>query len=387
MSARRGAFILEPTRAPFEEGLPKMNERPARAPLSAWRRLPPLMISVALAACAPSLARIPLPASEMEAATVLSVPAGTDEIRIWGDERPAWVNEFLSAPDSEVKAKFPDIYGRPHSYLALSGGGLNGAYGAGMLVGWTASGKRPQFTMVTGISTGSLIAPFAFLGSAYDRQLEEIYTKYSTDDLVKRRSLLGMVSQASAADVTPLKSVIAHYVDANLIAAIAAEHRKGRRLFVGTTNLDASRPVMWNIGAIANSSDPGAANLIREVLLASASIPGAFPPVLIHVNADGKAYDELHVDGGTTTQVFVYPTGIDWNTVPAEASRPGQARPLPDTQCFAQPDLQAGRAQAYPDRGTLDFVTHSHPRHRRHVSHLPWCAARRPEVSSRLYPE
>ena len=218
------------------------------------------MISVALAACAPSLARIPLPASEMEAATVLSVPAGTDEIRIWGDERPAWVNEFLNAPDSEVKAKFPDIYGQPHSYLALSGGGLNGAYGAGMLVGWTASGKRPQFTMVTGISTGSLIAPFAFLGSAYDRQLEEIYTKYSTDDLVKRRSLLGMVSQASAADVTPLKSVIAHYVDANLIAAVAAEHRKGRRLFVGTTNLDASRPVMWNIGAIANSSDPGAAN-------------------------------------------------------------------------------------------------------------------------------
>jgi hypothetical protein len=283
------------------------------------------LLSASLAACAPSLARLPLPASEVNHASVVGATEQPDgEIRIWGDEKPAWLNEFFRTPDAELAADFPGVYGKPHNYLALSGGGSNGAYGAGLLTGWTASGNRPEFTMVTGISTGSLIAPFAFLGSAYDQQLTDIYTKYSTDDLVKKRSLIGIVSQASAVDVTPLKQVIAHYVDANLVAAIAAEHRTGRRLFIGTTNLDASRPVTWNIGAIANSSDPRAIDLIREVLLASASIPGAFPPVLIKVNADGKVYDELHVDGGTTTQVFVYPTGVDWKSVTKKLHVPGK---------------------------------------------------------------
>jgi len=287
-----------------------------------------LSLTVALTACAPSLSRVPLPKSALADASALAPAASTTGlamIRMWGDEKPAWFQDFIATPDADVQTAFPAVYGQPQTYLAISGGGSNGAYGAGLLAGWTASGKRPQFTMVTGISTGSLIAPFAFLGSNYDGQLTEIYTRYSTEDLVKRRSLMGIISQASAADVTPLKNVIARYVDANLMAQIAAEHRKGRRLFVGTTNLDAERPVIWNIGAIANSSDPGALQLIREVLLASASIPGAFPPVLIKVTADGKTYDELHVDGGTTNQVFVYPIGLDWKAVLAKLHSP--ARP------------------------------------------------------------
>ena len=227
-------------------------------------------------------------------------------------------------PISEMRTRLPGVYGKHHAYLALSGGGSNGAYGAGLLTGWTASGKRPEFAMVTGISTGSLIAPFAFLGPAYDQQLTDIYTKYSTKDLVIKRSVLGMVSAASAVDTAPLQKIIAGYVDANLIAAIAEEHRRGRRLFIGTTNLDAGRPVMWNIGAIANSSDPRAPDLIHKVLLASASIPGAFPPVLINVEAEGKVYDELHVDGGTTTQVFLYPAGVDWKAVTRKLKVPGR---------------------------------------------------------------
>jgi hypothetical protein len=142
--------------------------------------------------------------------------------------------------------------------------------------------------------------------------------------LIKKRSLIATVKQASVVDVTPMKQLLARYVDANMVAAIAAEHRKGRRLFIGTTNLDASRPVMWNIGAIANTSDPKSAELIRQILLASASIPGVFPPVLINVNAGGKSYDELHVDGGTTNQVFVYPAGIKWNEVLRKLRVPGK---------------------------------------------------------------
>jgi predicted patatin/cPLA2 family phospholipase len=243
---------------------------------------------------------------------------------MWGDEQPVWFEKFLSRSDADLKAKLPAIYGTHHTYLAVSGGGQNGAYGAGLLTGWTAAGNRPEFSMVTGISTGSLIAPFAFLGSAYDNRLTEIYTKYSTKDLVKKRSVVGMISSASAADVTPLKRLIAGYVDANLIAAIAEEHRKGRRLWIGTTNLDAGRPVLWDIGAIANSSDPRAPGLIRDVLLASASIPGAFPPVLIKVDANGKTFDELHVDGGTTTQVFVYPAGVDWKAITTKLKAKGR---------------------------------------------------------------
>jgi predicted patatin/cPLA2 family phospholipase len=281
--------------------------------------------SASMLSCSSSLVRIPLPESAVAYASAATPPPQeSGAIRAWGDEKPAWIDAFLTAPDEEVQANFPGVYGKRHAYLALSGGGENGAYGAGLLTGWTASGKRPEFSMVTGISTGSLIAPFAFLGSAYDQPLTDIYTKYSTDDLVIKRSVFGMISAASAVDTTPLKKIIASYVDANLINAIAAEHRNGRRLFIGTTNLDAGRPVMWNIGAIANSSDPRAPELIHQILLASASIPGAFPPVLIKVEADGKVYDELHVDGGTTTQVFVYPVGIDWKAVTRKLKVPGR---------------------------------------------------------------
>jgi predicted patatin/cPLA2 family phospholipase len=285
----------------------------------------PLAASASLLSCSSGLVRIPLPESEAAyASAVAPPPQESGSIRAWGDEAPPWIKTFLDAPDKEIQALFPGVYGKRHAYLALSGGGENGAYGAGVLAGWTASGTRPEFTMVTGISTGSLIAPFAFLGPAYDQQLTDIYTKYSTDDLVIKRSVIGMISAASAVDTAPLKKIIASYVDANLINAIAAEHRKGRRLFVGTTNLDAGRPVMWNIGAIANSTDPRAPELIHKILLASASIPGAFPPVLINVEADGKVYDELHVDGGTTTQVFVYPVGIDWKAVTKKLKVPGR---------------------------------------------------------------
>ncbi|WP_234710111.1 patatin-like phospholipase family protein [Sinorhizobium medicae] len=275
--------------------------------------------------CTSDISRKALPEAEVVHAHALVAPSRTDPtIRIWGDEKPKWFEELIGAPPSALKRRFPGIFGRPHAYLALSGGGQNGAYGAGLLNGWTAAGNRPEFTMVTGISTGSLIAPFAFLGPDYDDELTEVYTKYSTKDLVKKRPFLSILAAASAADTAPLRRVIARYVDADMIAKIAAEHRQGRRLFIGMTNLDAGRPVLWDIGAIANSSDPGAADLIHDVLLASAAIPGAFPPVLINVKADGETFDELHVDGGTTTQVFLYPAGIDWRKVTSKLKVPGR---------------------------------------------------------------
>jgi predicted acylesterase/phospholipase RssA len=224
-------------------------------------------------------------------------------------------HSWLTLPKAELKSIFGGIMNRPHHYLALSGGGPQGAYGAGILVGWTKTGTRPEFTMVTGVSTGSLIAPFAFLGPEYDDELRHFYTDSSTKDIMVKHGLLATIEGDAAASTAPLKERIKKTFDDEFIARIAAEHRKGRRLYIGTTNLDATRPVIWNIGAIAASGAPGANDLIHEVILASASIPVAFPPVFINVEAEGQTYQEIHVDGGVTRQVYIYPMGVDFRKV------------------------------------------------------------------------
>jgi hypothetical protein len=198
----------------------------------------------------------------------------------------------------------------PANFLAISGGSDNGAFGAGLLNGWTAAGTRPDFKAVTGISTGALIAPFAFLGPKYDHVLKEVYTQTSQQDIFKKRSMLKGLFSDAMADTAPLAALITRYTDQSFLNEIAAEYAKGRLLLVGTTNLDTLEPVIWNMTAIAASKDPRAPELFRKVLLASASIPGGFPPVMIDVDIEGSHYQEMHVDGGTVAQVFFYPPSL-----------------------------------------------------------------------------
>ena len=193
--------------------------------------------------------------------------------------------------------------------------GANGAFGAGILKGWTERGDRPEFEMVTGISTGALIAPFAFLGSDYDDELEEGFTTMSTDDIFRSVALIKWIRGESVVQTWPLRDRIAEYYDAEVIEKIAQAHETGRRLFIGTVNLDAGRPVVWDIGAIASSDSPRKVELIQQAILASASIPVVFPPEIIDVDVGGEKYDELHVDGGTASQVFVYPASVNWGVV------------------------------------------------------------------------
>lgn len=196
-------------------------------------------------------------------------------------------------------------------FLAISGGGDNGAFGAGLLVGWTAAGNRPQFKVVTGISTGALIAPFAFLGPAYDQQLKEVYTEISSKDVLKKRNILNAILKDAMADNSPLFDTMKKYINQEMLTAIAAEYEKGRMLLIGTTDLDARRGVIWNMGKIAASGHPNALELFQRILLASSAIPGVFPPTLIDVEAGGKTYQEMHVDGGAIAQVFVYPPSLE----------------------------------------------------------------------------
>jgi len=198
----------------------------------------------------------------------------------------------------------PDISFDPNAltgcdFLAISGGGANGAFGAGFLNGWTASGMRPKFKIVTGISTGALIAPMAFLGLQYDIKLEKYYTTVSTKNIMNVQGWLGIMSiltGESYASTRPLQHLIAELVDDNVLKEIAKEYANGRRLYIGTTNLDTQRFVVWDMGAIAASGCPGSLKLFRKVMLASASIPGAFPPVYFDVELNGRKYDEMHVD-------------------------------------------------------------------------------------------
>jgi hypothetical protein len=198
----------------------------------------------------------------------------------------------------------------PASFLALSGGGDDGAFGSGLLVGWTAHGGRPTFKIVTGVSTGALSAPFAFLGSDYDASLKNMYTEITASDVMSSPSLLSAVGGDSVSDSRPLHQMILRYLTDDVVRRIAEEYRKGRLLFVASTNLDAGRATFWNIGAIASSENPKARALIARILLASASVPAAVPPVLINVDVGSKHFQEMHVDGGATAQAFLYPPGI-----------------------------------------------------------------------------
>ena len=230
--------------------------------------------------------------------------------RTWADDpSPAFMEtgnlRLAQAQKSGIGRK------RDISILALSGGSSDGAFGAGILSGWTDRGDRPEFEIVSGVSTGAMIAPLAFLGSDYDDQLKDFYTTITTKDVLRKTILGGVLGGgASLTSSKPLAGIIADVIDAEFMEKIAQEHEKGRRLFVITTNIEAERPVVWNMGQIATHRSLPALELFRSAILASASIPGAFPPVPIKVSAGGRIYTELHVDGGATTNVFLAPVDV-----------------------------------------------------------------------------
>lgn len=267
-----------------------------------------------LGACS-SLERLPAVPGALQYEAV--VP-GMPNIRYRQPQLDAMLKDLritVEREQAELHRKGYDGPLRPISFLALSGGGENGAFGAGLLVGWTAHGDRPEFNLVTGISTGALIAPFAFLGPRYDAQLKRLYTEITASDVLRLRSVVGALFDDALADNLPLQHLVEANITQEVLDAIAAESRKGRLLLVGTTDLDAKRSVYWNLTLMAESGSPQALPLIRKILVASAAIPGELPPAMIDVEVQGRRYQEMHVDGGTTQQVFMLPTEVVMNTV------------------------------------------------------------------------
>jgi hypothetical protein len=307
-----------------------------------------LVVSVhvlALQGCATEPLRHPVPATRAEQATVPGMPV---DVRYWGDDPAAAFRDWLQLPEDELGVCCAGLLDRRHDYLVISSGGVDGAFGAGLLVGWTAAGTRPEFQIVTGVSAGAMIAPFAFLGSAYDGTLREIYTRFSSKDLVERRGVLEALQGDAVMNTTPLRRLIDQYLGDKEIAQIAAEGRKGRKLLIGTTNLNAGRPVVWDLTKIAGSGTPNARELIGDLILASASIPGVFPPVRISIESGGVRYDELHVDGGVTAQLFLGPAGIDWKRVAARFRVPEPPQVYVIRNARAYPKWTAFRARLSP---------------------------------------
>jgi predicted acylesterase/phospholipase RssA len=304
------AAFAVPVSAP---GAPKKAKQlPPPPPPPAEEKLPP---------------RIPYTAAEAAGAVVPGFP----DARFWADS------------EADFKKALPRKAG---PWLILSSGGSDGAFGAGLLVGLTAAGKRPDYPVVTGVSTGALMAPFIFAGPRYDNALRDAYTKITAADVFEAGSSTG----ESFVNSWPLRDYIAKEITPQLMADIAAAYHSGRRLFVVTSDLDASRSVVWNMGAIAAHGGEDAAKLFAKVLLASASLPGGFPPVLFDVEANGKHFQEMHVDGGLGGQFFV---------APAALMAPASDYKLPATQLYIVINSDLRPPFKVVDRFAPDILTQS----------------------------
>ena len=273
-----------------------------------------VLIALAVPGCAITRRHVPL---ELPQSARLIEVSGSPEVAPRVQQTPSDVRTV-----SETNRE-------PSNVLVLSGGGANGAYTAGVLNGWTAAKNRPQFDVVTGISTGALIAPFAFLGPEYDDLLKRSYTESRDRDIFTRRWLPALVYADSLADSAPLRKRIANEITPAILKRIAEAHRAGRRLYVGTTDLDTKRLVVWDLGAIADSDDPNKLELFRDVLLASASVPGLLPPVEIDIEVNGHRHAELHVDGGVAASLFLQPAMLGMS-----ASDPDEAKVRDDLNVY-----------------------------------------------------
>ncbi|MEO1495027.1 MAG: patatin-like phospholipase family protein [Pseudomonadota bacterium] len=267
-----------------------------------------ILAVILLTACT-SISRTPASPDDIDASAPYGVPG---VLRVWGDtvavEQLDAIRQSLIARAQRMHAAELEA-GVPISetILALSGGGADGAFGAGILAGWTEHGDRPTFDIVSGVSTGAIIGLFAFLGPEYDDDLRRFYTEYSTDQLLEPSPFAALTGGASLSDSAGYNALIDETINPVLVEAIAREADAGRILLIGTTNLDYARPVIWNVTEIARTRHPESITLIRNLIRASSAIPALFPPVLIPaVNPDGEIRDELHVDGGATQQVMVF---------------------------------------------------------------------------------
>ncbi|MFC0172043.1 patatin-like phospholipase family protein [Vibrio comitans] len=266
------------------------------------RRVPTLIVlcsALLVSACSQTPERQAHPKSET------LMPLNITNARFWdGDNLNSSDYDFHGEYEKLVSNK---AEGEPINYLALSGGGVNGAFSAGILNAWSETGERPEFDLISGISTGAIVSVFAYLGEDYDEALRNYYTQTSMDEMFKKNALFSIGTRNAFVDVSGFEGKVRAEVDMQMMQALAAERAKGRILIVGTTSLDNEKLALWDIGLIAKEGSPEAMALIQDIIIASSSIPGLFPAKLISISDGVNHYDEVHVDGGISRQVFATP--------------------------------------------------------------------------------
>jgi hypothetical protein len=251
-----------------------------------------VLAALVLSACV-NLPRQAFTAGEQARAT----PVGFNSVR-WIDGDPALAES--------LRQTLTPGAGGILNVIALSGGGANGAFGAGLMSEWSKTGGRPEFQLVTGVSVGGLSAPFVFLGRTWDEKLTAAYFDGRLQHLLQSRGPLGIFTPGLYSK-RRLKALVKGYVTDELITQVAAEHAKGRRLLVATTDLDTEDLVIWDMGAIATHGGPAARKLFADVLVASASVPVIFAPSLIAVQSGTSVFNELHVDGQAENAFYGIP--------------------------------------------------------------------------------
>jgi hypothetical protein len=344
-----------------------------------------LCVLLVLAGCG-SLPRNGVPPELMSEAKIpgmpnVRAPAGIPSPVMTADMAASFAQE--SPQDFPANAEGIVLY--PH--LALSGGGANGAFGAGFLNGWSSTGQRPKFKVVTGVSTGALMAPFAFLGQPGDAALHEFYTTTQSRDIFALGEFVDIVSQLlfgeGIADTSPLVSLLERHVDEAFLQQVALAHNSGRRLYIGTVDLDSQRFMIWNMGLIATSGNPDALALFRKVMLASASIPIAFSPVFFEVEAAGRNYDEMHVDGAVAANVFYGGGLFSSRELRRNAGREtaiediyvihnGQLKPMVATTSRTLPGIAWRSFQAAGTSATIGALTRIYAQAKREGSEYHW---------------
>lgn len=311
--------------------------------------------SLILAACLCLLSACALPRRSASPSLFgAASPAGfPSDIRYYAADWHA-LDRRVSRALQRVRSASPD--GRIN-VLALSGGGAVGAFGAGALIGLSRRGERPDFQIVTGVSTGALIAPFAFLGSGWDAQLADAFSGERARSLLHQHWLRRLLSPG-AYEAAPLAELVDHYVTFRLLHAVARESARGRLLEVATTDVDKEETVIWDMGAIASPGDESARELFRDVLVASASVPGVFPPVILHVREGGVTHDEMHVDGATSVPFIAAPESLFFSSLRLADLRGGKIYILVNGQLASEPSTTPFRTISVLSRSFATALRH-----------------------------
>lgn len=324
--------------------------KPRLSDIIPWRGSLLAVAALLLAACA-GTPRLPAPQTVLHAHAPVGFPADVRQVGIDGARTMEAYNRWLSRLPSKPS-------GEPLHLIAISGGGAGSAFGAGALVGMSRAGTRPRFDLVTGISAGALLAPFVYLGPEWDEELTEAFGGGAAQDLLRPRGP-GSLFKPGIYRGEPLIELVNRFVTDRMVRAVAAEAATGRALLVATTNLDTAESVVWDMGAIAMHGGEDARRLFRDVLVSSSSIPGVFPPVLIRVEGDGEYFDEMHVDGGTTTPFFLTPEAGLLELQPNELLRHAQVYILINGQLGAPPTTVKVRPLPIVSRSFATALMHS----------------------------